>query len=230
MDFVATPLWGNCEVATHTPENGTWESSGIPENSKCDCRAQKTLHWGVLGTVGKVLKCRCPKWFCMSHLDICITSYGQKKGRESNCQVKLAVWLPTTKSRESIWFWLWCVQVKCDTLLESSRRELQLWFRPRPDPNLGWRVMSVQSPGSPNRDSFGIPLWGVPRKKAIWMQVWRRTAETNIWRKVVASLESGLWWVKWIQGSPWLVLTPKGCKMSSNQLVGWIWMQDRVIE
>jgi hypothetical protein len=29
---VATPLWGKCEVATHTPENGTWESSGILEN------------------------------------------------------------------------------------------------------------------------------------------------------------------------------------------------------
>jgi hypothetical protein len=33
-----------------------------------------------------------------------------------------------------------------------------------------------------------------------------------------------------VQGSPWLVPTPKGCEMSSNQLVGWIWMQDRVIE
>ncbi len=38
------------------------------------------------------------------------------------------------------------------------------------------------------------------------------------------------WWVKWIQGSSWLVPTPKGCKMSSNQLVGWIWMHDRIIE
>jgi hypothetical protein len=25
---VATPLWGKCEVATHTPENETWESFG----------------------------------------------------------------------------------------------------------------------------------------------------------------------------------------------------------
>jgi len=32
------------------------------------------------------LKCRCRQWPCMSHLDICSTSYGQKKGRESNCQ------------------------------------------------------------------------------------------------------------------------------------------------
>jgi len=32
------------------------------------------------------LKCRCPKWPCMGHLDICSPSYGQKKGRESNYQ------------------------------------------------------------------------------------------------------------------------------------------------
>jgi hypothetical protein len=32
------------------------------------------------------LKCRCPKWPRMSHLDICSSSYGQKKGRESKWQ------------------------------------------------------------------------------------------------------------------------------------------------
>jgi len=32
------------------------------------------------------LKCRCRKWACMGHLDICSTSYGKKKGRESNWQ------------------------------------------------------------------------------------------------------------------------------------------------
>jgi hypothetical protein len=84
--FVATPLWGKCEVATHTPENGTWESSGTPKNSKLDCRGQNTLHWGVVYTVGKVSKCRCLKWLHMSHLDICSTSYGWKKGRQSNWQ------------------------------------------------------------------------------------------------------------------------------------------------
>jgi len=35
----------------------------------------------------------------MRHLDICSTSYGPKKGHESNCQVKLAVWLPPLKVR-----------------------------------------------------------------------------------------------------------------------------------
>jgi hypothetical protein len=83
---VATPLWGSCEVATHTPENGTWESTGTPKNSERNWRGQNTLPWGVLYTVGKVLKCRCSKWSRMSHLDICRTSYGRKKGRESNWQ------------------------------------------------------------------------------------------------------------------------------------------------
>jgi len=67
-------------------KNGTWESSGTPENSERNCRGQKTLHSGVLCTVGKVLKWKCPKWPRMSHLDICSTSYGRKKGRESNWQ------------------------------------------------------------------------------------------------------------------------------------------------
>jgi hypothetical protein len=83
---VATPLWGKCEVAIHTLENGTWESFGTPKNLELDCKGQNTLHWNVLYTVGKVLKCRCLKWLRMSHLDICSTSYGWKKGRESNWQ------------------------------------------------------------------------------------------------------------------------------------------------
>jgi hypothetical protein len=84
--IVATPLWVRCEDETHTPKSGNLESSGTPENSELNCRGQNTSHWGVLYTIGKVLKCRCPKWSRMSHLDICSPSYGQKKGRESNWQ------------------------------------------------------------------------------------------------------------------------------------------------
>jgi len=83
---VTTLLWGKCEVATHTSENGTWESSETLKNSKLNCMHQNTLHWNVLYTLGKTLKFRCPKWPRMSHLDICSTSYGWKKGRESNWQ------------------------------------------------------------------------------------------------------------------------------------------------
>jgi hypothetical protein len=41
---------------------------------------------GVLYIIGKLLERRCLKWARIAHLDIWNTSYGQKKGRESNCQ------------------------------------------------------------------------------------------------------------------------------------------------
>jgi len=74
-DFVATPLWAKCEDETHTPKSGDLESSGTPEISELDGRGQNTSHWGVIYINGKVLKCRCPKWPCKSHLDICSPSY-----------------------------------------------------------------------------------------------------------------------------------------------------------
>jgi hypothetical protein len=83
---VATPLWAKCEGEAHTPKSGKLESSGTPENSELDLRGQISLHLCALGVIRKVLKFRCPKWPRMSHLDICSLSYGQKKGRESNCQ------------------------------------------------------------------------------------------------------------------------------------------------
>jgi hypothetical protein len=48
--------------------------------------------------------------------------------------------------------------------LESSRGELQLWFKPRPDPSLGREVMHAQSPRSLNRTVSGLHLWS-PGKK-----------------------------------------------------------------
>ncbi len=84
--IVTTPLLEECEDDTHTPKKGTWESFGTPKISEFDCRGQNTLHWSVLYIIRKLSKCRCRKWPCMSHLDICSTSYGKKKGWESNCQ------------------------------------------------------------------------------------------------------------------------------------------------
>ncbi len=54
--------------------------------SELDCRGQNTSPWGVLHNIRKLSKCKCRKWPHMSHLDICSTSYGKKKGRESNWQ------------------------------------------------------------------------------------------------------------------------------------------------
>jgi len=62
------------------------ESRWTPEISESDCRGQNAMACGVLYIIGKLLERRCLKWAHMAHLNIWNTSYGQKKGRESNCQ------------------------------------------------------------------------------------------------------------------------------------------------
>ncbi len=68
--------------------------------------------------------------------------------------VKLAVWLPTTKSRESMPSRH--PNRECNTELKRSRRGLQLSFRPRRDPTLQSGVMAVQSSGSPAGTKSGL--------------------------------------------------------------------------
>jgi len=109
---MSQPLFGaKCENATHTPKSGKMESSGTPENSEDDLRGQISSPWHILYINGKILKHRCPKWPRIAHLDICSSSYGQKKGRESNCQFDsrpLKVGnrpLPDVDSKSSTWRW-----------------------------------------------------------------------------------------------------------------------------
>jgi hypothetical protein len=71
--------------------------------------------------------------------------------------VKLAVWLPTTKSRESTSSWR--PLTECNMALESSRGELQIWFRPRSNRVLQAGDMSSQSPRTPTQDSFRTSPW-----------------------------------------------------------------------
>jgi hypothetical protein len=80
------PTLRECGDENHTPEMGTWEFSGTPESSEFDFKGQNTSHWGVFYIIEKLSKCRCRKWACLIHLDIYITSYGKKKGQESNWQ------------------------------------------------------------------------------------------------------------------------------------------------
>jgi hypothetical protein len=64
----------------------SWNGDLTSKTSEFNCRGQNTLHWDVLYIIEKLSKCRCRKWAHMSHLDICSTSYGKKKRRESNWQ------------------------------------------------------------------------------------------------------------------------------------------------
>jgi hypothetical protein len=182
-------MWGNepshSQVNSHV---GSWSPERTPESLERDCRGQNSSPWRVLYIIGKVLKCRCPKWPRMNHLDVCSPSYGQKKGRESNCQFERKR-LPTTKSRESTRFtWL---QATFHISLESSRRGLQLCFRPHCDRRSAKEVMRPQSLGSPCWRDFGTPTRESRERKAIWMQALWRVTEYTIRGKVVASPSSG---------------------------------------
>jgi hypothetical protein len=210
--IVATPLWAKCEGAAHTPKSGKLESSGIPENAKREFRGQISFHLCALGVIGKVLKCRCPKWPRMSHLDICSPSYGQKKGWESNWQFDsrpLKVRnrpVPNVRCRSATWRW--------KALFEGYNFGLDLVSIE------GWgeELWSPKVPDS-NPGQFRDSILGVPGKRAIRMPFPWANAENTIGSMVVPSPEFGPWCVLWVWISPWLVPTPKACKMTFNQLV-----------
>jgi hypothetical protein len=213
---VATPLWGKCEVATHTPENGTWESFGTLKNSKFDCKGQITLYWGALYTVGKVLKCRCLKWPRMSHLDICSTSYGWKKGRKSNWQFDsrplkvgnqpdLGVYRGTATHR-------W------KALKESYKFALD----PVPIGGQGKKLWMPKVSGVQIKTVSGLHFGSLGKKCHSDASAVERHKEYYMGegggflrvRAVVSQVSLCC---------PWLVPTPKVFRMWTNQLVGWFW-------
>jgi len=81
-----------CEgVNPHTPKwtptlgvGESWSPGGTPETSERVLKGQNSMACCALYINRKLSKCRCPKWARIAHLDIWNTSYGQKKGRESN--------------------------------------------------------------------------------------------------------------------------------------------------
>jgi hypothetical protein len=204
--IVATPLWGKCEVATHTHENGTGESSRTPENSEFDCRGQNTSPWDVLYTVGKVFKRRCRKWPRIGHSNICSTSYVQKKGRESNCQfdswpLKVRNWPDRGACR-------WSAAHCWKALKESYKFALNII----PIGGLSKELWATKAPGVQSEivsEQFQDSHLGVLRQTTIWMWSMWSGAEYTMWGKVVGSPKSGPWWVKWVQCCPWLVLAPR---------------------
>jgi hypothetical protein len=155
------------------------ESSGTPECLDFDSKGQNTLHWGVLGVIGKVLKRRYRKWPRIDNLDICNPSYGQKKGRESNWQF----------DSRSLKVGNWC--------LFDIRFECATWRWKDLDKgyNFGldliaiqlcnWELWRFKGPGVSPRQ-FRDSISEVPGICAIRMPPPRRGAENTIGSKVVA--------------------------------------------
>jgi hypothetical protein len=216
---VATPLWGKCEVATYIPENGTWESSGTPKNSKCDCRGQNISHRGVLYTIGKILKCRCSKWPRMSHLDICNTSYGRKKGQKSNWQFDFRPLKVRNRPNPGVW--------RCSAthhwkaLKESYKFTLDLV----PIGGRSKKLWTPKVPGVQTETILGLHFGSLEKKCHL------DASATKKRREYYMGEGGGFPRIRAVvsQVNPRLLVAcsnTKVCKMSFNQLVGWFWMQD----
>jgi hypothetical protein len=149
---LSQPHFGQVWGWTHTPKVGDLESSGTPEFLEFDKKRQNTSPWGVLGVIGKVLKCKCPKWPRIGHLDICSPSYRQKKGRESNWQFdsrpqKVGNQLaPNVRWGSVTWRW--------KTLKKGYKFGSDLV----PIGGQGEKLWCPKVPGVQNRDSFETPL------------------------------------------------------------------------
>jgi len=133
--------------------------------------------------------------------------------------VKLAIWLPTTKSQESTRF-TW-VQTMCDIPLKSFGWELQIFLRPHLDPRSARKVMGLQSCGSPRWRNFETPT-RESREKKSHLDV-RPVERCRVYCKgeggsfpqvrAVVSLVCPC--------CPWLVLTPKVFQLCTNHLM-WV--------
>ncbi len=153
---MSQPYFGpSVGVNPNTPKVGNLESSGTPECSELDSKAQNTSHWSVLGVIGKVLKRRYRKWPRIGHLDICSPSYGQKKGRESNWQFDSRPLkirnrpVPNVLSGSATWRW--------KSLFEGYNFGLDLVpIRGRGEELWSPKVPALQ-PGQ-FRDNFGTPF------------------------------------------------------------------------
>ncbi len=80
-------VWGS--EPSHSQGNshfGRWSPGGVPKLQRAITGGQTLMSCGVPYIIGKLLERRCLKWARIAHLDIWNISYGQKKGRESNCQ------------------------------------------------------------------------------------------------------------------------------------------------
>jgi hypothetical protein len=203
---VATPLWPSVGVKPNTSKVEDLESSETPECLGFDKRGQNTLDWGLLGVIGKVMKCRCLKCLRISHLNICSSSYEQKKGRESNWQFDsrpLKVGnrpLPDLRMESATWRWKdldegYNFGLDLVAIRLCSR---ELW---------ALKVPGLQ-PGQ-FRDNFGTPTW------ESWENVPFGCSPRGASQKI---LHGGRWWLPPSPGRgvfcgpkcPWLVPTPKG--------------------
>ncbi len=156
------------------------------------------MDWRVFYIMGNLLKHRCLKWVRMTHLDTLNTSYGQKKGRESNCQFDSRPL--KIKNRPNFLVCRWCATHHWKALnkgynffldfISIGGLHIKLWAP---------KVVGVLTLGN----------LGILGQNDIWVLVLWPSTKYIIRGKVVASPKFKPWWILWDCVYPWLVRTPK---------------------
>jgi hypothetical protein len=187
------------------------ESQWTPESLEGNCKGQNPLDWKVLYIIENILKFRCLKWAHMTHLDIWNTSYGQKKGQKSNCPFD-----SHAKSQKSTRFP--CVRMTCNIPLKSSQRRLKLFSRPHHIEGLHTKLWGPKVTRVLTLAISKLPFGSLKTKCHLDVGLVERH---GIYYKGEGGgfPKSRPWWVLWVRGCPWFVLTPKVLKLCTNQLV-----------
>jgi len=157
-----------------------------PKTLENDFRVQNSIICNVFYIIGKLLKRRCLKWARVVHLDIWNTSYGQKKGWESNCQFDSRA--EKVRNRLNLLGFRGHVTYRWKALDESYNFALdhisiggllaKLW---------GSKVAKVLT------DAISRLIRESQERKSIWMWVLWPATKYTIRGKVVASPKSGPW-------------------------------------
>jgi len=136
-------------------------------------------HW-------KLLECRCLKWARIAHLDIWNTSYGQKKGRELNCQFDSQP--EEVGNRPDLLVYRWHATYRWKALDKGYNFALNT-FRSEV------YSQSYEAPKLWESQLGRFQTWESRDKKTIWMWALWRGAKYTIRGKVVVSPNSRPWWV-----------------------------------
>jgi hypothetical protein len=133
--WVSQPHFGlSVRMKFTLPKVGTWSLPGLP-------KIQSLIAWVKKPCIGVFLISLERSWSLDAQNGlpwVIWTSAAQVMGKKRE----------STRSRRAL--------RECNMVLESSQRELQDWFRARLGRRSGREVVMAQSPGSPNRDNFGI--------------------------------------------------------------------------
>jgi hypothetical protein len=196
---------GECEEWTPTlpSELPLWTF----ESSENDCRDQNPLDWRITYINEKLLEHKFLKWARMTHLDTSNTSYGQKKGWESNCQFDSQP-LKVKNRPNFLGFW-WHATYIWKALNEGYN------FSPHliSIRGLHTKLWAPKVVGIPTLGILGLPF-GSPGTK--WHLDVGPVAKHKVYYK-----GGGLWWVLWICVCLWFVCAPKVLQLCTNQFVVW---------